>query len=223
MALTAGLAHLPRPRRARPRRSSSRRHCPSALAGPRADPARRRGQLPRARRSSRHALSGAEPRREARSAPLEGVALATLVADRDRAPQPRRRAGDRLVDRARRARARDVPDHRLHGAQHHRGARYRGPIASGARVSLAATRRAGAHRRSAGDRRRLDRRLHHERPRSACSSSRSPSGGASGRGRGRPLRRPPRPRRAAAPATSSAATSPGSSSCTQPGSWSDER
>ena len=69
--------------------------------------------------------SSAARRREP-SAPLEGAALAEARRRRDRAPQPRRRTRDRLVDRARRARARDVPDRRVHGAQHHRGARHRG-------------------------------------------------------------------------------------------------
>ncbi len=70
---------------------------------------------------------------------LAGLALATMVAVGIGAPQPRRGTRDRLVVRPRRARARHVPDRRLHGAQRHRGPRHRG-----------ADRRRGPRRASGG-------------------------------------------------------------------------
>ena len=64
--------------------------------------------------------------RFARAGALGGVALATLVADRDRRPQLRRRTRDRDLVRLRAADARLLPDRRLHDPQRHRGPRDRG-------------------------------------------------------------------------------------------------
>ena len=115
-------AHVPRsrsPRRgARPSGRASGR---SRRAGP--CPPGRRWELPDARphlRALQRRVVGARrtPRRtRARDAGRH----------RHRAAQPRRRPRDRLVVRARRARARHLFHHRLHGPQHHRGARNRRP------------------------------------------------------------------------------------------------
>ena len=217
MALTAGLlSFLAFDALARGSRSS-RRHCPSGFPGHRPDPARRRRQLPRP--DVRRATRSASARRE-RSAPLEGAALAALIA----AGIGLHNLGEGLAIGSSIALGElALGTFLIVGFMVHNiteGLGIATPIASGGRVSFAAARSAGARRRRARDRRRLDRRLPHERPARrpllrARRRSRAP-----GRGRGRPLRRAPRPRRALAPATSSAATSPGSSSCTQPGSWS---
>ena len=83
--------------------------------------------------------------------------------DRDRPPQPRRGAGDRLRLRDRGARPRRLPGRRLRDPQHHRGA---GDRRAAARRGRRQRRAAGAlppararpDRRRPGDPRRLDRR-----------------------------------------------------------------
>ena len=115
----------------------------------------------------------------------------------------------------------DVPDHRLHDPQRHRGARHRRPRREDA-GDRSRARGARARRRCADDPRRVDRRLHDRATSSASSSSRSPPArpsrsssrwGATSRAR----------RRAAfAPGTRSAASSRGSPRCTSPASSSPE-
>ena len=110
----------------RPADSSAWRRSPRHLSSSGAARRRRRRRprrLGEPERARHHVLLRATPARPRR---VTGLALALLVARRDRRPQPRRRPCDRHVVRNRRAPARRVPRDRVHGAQHHPGARDRG-------------------------------------------------------------------------------------------------
>ena len=95
--------------------------------------------------------------RRAATAGSPGAVLALLVAVGHRPAQLRRRAGDRRGVRARRSGARHAADHRLHAAQHDRGARHRRADREGAAVVCSRWCGSGDRRRP-DDRRRVARR-----------------------------------------------------------------